>query len=66
MGAVIQAGSVLGDFCIVGANGLFRGHFASFLMIVGVPARTVRIFDLKRNMWVSPSEMVDVEYEVFN
>ena len=59
-GAVIQAGSVLGDFCIVGANSVVRGHFAPYSMIVGAPARTVRVFDLDKKLWVSPNEKREI------
>ena len=51
-GAVIQAGSNLGDSCIVGANSVVRGSFPPFSMIVGAPARTVRTFDLDKGVWV--------------
>jgi len=50
-GAVIQAGTILGKQCIVGANAVVRGHFPSYCVIVGVPARIVKRYDDKSGVW---------------
>lgn len=44
-GAIIQAGTVLGDHCIVGANAVVRGTFADNTVIAGIPARVVKLTD---------------------
>lgn len=50
-GAVIQAGTKLGNQCIVGANSVVRGQFKDYSVIVGVPARVVKRFDIKSKLW---------------
>jgi acetyltransferase-like isoleucine patch superfamily enzyme len=50
-GAVIQAGTILGDGCIVGANAVVRGHFAPHSVIVGVPAKAVKVFNQETQEW---------------
>jgi len=54
MGAIIQAGSEIGSNSIVGANSVVRGNFPSYSMIAGVPAKLVRVFDMKKGEWVRP------------
>jgi acetyltransferase-like isoleucine patch superfamily enzyme len=41
-GSVIQAGTTLGQGCVVGANSVVRGEFPEFSVLVGAPARVVR------------------------
>ena len=50
-GAVIQAGTTLGKQCIVGANSVVRGTFPDYCVIVGTPARIVKIYDQKTKLW---------------
>jgi acetyltransferase-like isoleucine patch superfamily enzyme len=50
-GAVVQAGSILGDNCIVGANSVVRGIFPANSVIAGVPARVVKTFDGDKQLW---------------
>lgn len=50
-GAIIQAGTVLGRHCIVGANAVVRGTFPDYSVIVGVPGRIVKRFDTKTERW---------------
>lgn len=50
-GAVIQAGTILGKHCVVGANAVARGHFPDYCVIVGVPARIVKRYDDKSGSW---------------
>ncbi|MBV4537362.1 acyltransferase [Pseudomonas sp. SWRI10] len=51
MGARIQAGTILGDGCIVGANSVVRGKFPDFCVIVGSPARIVKRYDPVSAQW---------------
>jgi acetyltransferase-like isoleucine patch superfamily enzyme len=50
-GAVIQAGTILGKQCIVGANAVVRGTFPDYSVIVGVPARIVKRYDVQSDTW---------------
>lgn len=50
-GAVIQAGTILGRQCIVGANAVVRGTFPNYCVIVGIPARIVKRYDEKSGVW---------------
>ncbi len=50
-GAVIQAGTVLGAQCVVGANAVIRGKFEDFSVIVGVPGKVVKRYDLVDKIW---------------
>ncbi|TNI12734.1 acyltransferase [Aeromonas veronii] len=53
IGAAIQAGTKLGEHCIVGANSVVKGHFPDFCVIVGAPARIVKKYDFDLERWVS-------------
>lgn len=48
---MIQAGTVLGKQCIVGANSVVRGDFPDYCVIVGAPARVVKRYDPQREGW---------------
>jgi len=50
-GVVIQAGTILGKQCIVGANAVVRGTFPDYCVIVGVPAQIVKRYDEKSGIW---------------
>ncbi len=50
-GAVLQAGTILGKQCIVGANAVVRGKFQDYSVIVGVPARVVKRYDVDKKVW---------------
>ncbi|QXO65366.1 acyltransferase [Morganella morganii] len=41
-GAMIQAGTILGNHCIVGANATVRGIFPDYSIIVGTPGRILK------------------------
>ncbi len=41
-GAVILAGTQIGDNCVVGANSVVKGVFESNIIIAGVPAKKIR------------------------
>ncbi len=51
MGARIQAGTILGDGCIVGANSVVRGVFEDHSVIVGAPGRVVKRFNRETGAW---------------
>lgn len=50
-GAVIQAGTILGKQCVIGANAVVRGHFPDYSVIVGVPAKIVKRYDEQNKIW---------------
>lgn len=50
-GAVIQAGTVLGKQCIVGSNAVVRGIFPDYCVIVGIPAKIVKRYDIENSVW---------------
>lgn len=50
-GSVIQAGTILGDQCIVGANSVVRGVFPSLCVIAGSPAKIIKKYNTRNNMW---------------
>ena len=51
--AVILQGTEIGDHCVVGANSVVKGLFPNYSIIVGVPARVVKIFNPKVGRWES-------------
>ncbi|MCI5188901.1 MAG: acyltransferase [Candidatus Electrothrix sp. AS4_5] len=51
MGVAIQAGTILGKQCIVGANAVVRGIFPDYSVIVGVPAKIVKRYNEKTKQW---------------
>ena len=50
-GACIQAGTILGKQCIVGANAVVRGSFPDYSVVVGAPARIVKQYDPITKRW---------------
>lgn len=50
-GAAIQAGTILGKQCVVGAHSVVRGIFPDYCVIVGAPARIVKRYDPEREGW---------------
>lgn len=51
-GAAINAGSVLGKHCIVGANAYVSGEFPDYSVIAGNPAKVVKRYDFLEKKWV--------------
>ncbi|WP_233979694.1 acyltransferase [Pectobacterium versatile] len=51
IGARIQAGTILGKGCVVGANAVVRGTFPDYSVIVGAPARVVKRFNHDTSTW---------------
>lgn len=50
-GVRIQAGTVLGNGCVVGANSVVRGSFPEHSVIVGAPARVIRHWNPRSQEW---------------
>jgi acetyltransferase-like isoleucine patch superfamily enzyme len=50
-GAVIQAGTILGKQCIVGANSVVRGKFPDFCVIAGAPAKIIKCYNPLTGAW---------------
>jgi len=51
IGARIQAGTTLGNGCVVGANSVVKGDFPDYSMIVGVPGRVVKRYSPENGTW---------------
>ena len=49
--AAIQAGTKLGNHCIVGANLLLVVIFPDYCVIVGAPAKIVKVYNKDKNEW---------------
>lgn len=50
-GVAIQAGTILGRQCIVGAGSVVRGHFPDYSVIVGIPAKVIKRYNIKTEAW---------------
>lgn len=50
-GAVIQAGTILGRHSVVGANSVVKGEFPDYSVIVGVPAKVVKSYNIMTKKW---------------
>jgi acetyltransferase-like isoleucine patch superfamily enzyme len=50
-GVAIQAGTILGKQCIVGANSVVRGEFPDYSVIVGVPAKVIKRYNPDSGEW---------------
>lgn len=50
-GAAIQAGTILGEQCVVGTNAVVRGIFPDYSVIVGVPAKVVKRYNIDTKNW---------------
>jgi len=51
IGAAIQAGTILGNHCIVGANSVVKGIFLDYSVIVGAPAKVVKRYNMETKLW---------------
>lgn len=58
-GAKIQAGTILGKQCIVGANSVVRGVFPDYCVIAGMPGKIVKRYNQKTNKWEKTSDNGD-------
>jgi acetyltransferase-like isoleucine patch superfamily enzyme len=50
-GSAIQAGTILGNQCIVGANSVVRGEFPDYCVIVGAPAKIIKKYNPETQEW---------------
>jgi len=50
-GVKIQAGTILGQHCVVGANSVIRGVFPDYSVIVGVPEKVIKQYNVETKMW---------------
>lgn len=50
-GVQIQAGTILGKHCVVGTNAVVRGEFPDYCVIVGIPAKIVKRYDVITKQW---------------
>jgi len=50
-GVMIQAGTVLGEQCVVGANSVVRGEFPDYCVIAGAPAKIVKKYNSISKVW---------------
>lgn len=52
--AVVMPGVTLGEWCIVGANSVVTRSFPSYSMVVGTPARLIKVYSHELRRWVEP------------
>lgn len=50
-GVAIQAGTILGHHCVVGASSVVRGQFPDYSVIVGSPARIIKRYNIETKAW---------------
>lgn len=50
-GAAIQAGTKLGKQCVVGTNAVVRGEYPDYSVIVGVPAKAIKRYNMDAQIW---------------
>jgi acetyltransferase-like isoleucine patch superfamily enzyme len=50
-GVAIQAGTILGNHCVVGASAVVRGVFPDYCVIVGAPAKIVKRYNNEKAVW---------------
>jgi acetyltransferase-like isoleucine patch superfamily enzyme len=51
IGACIQAGTILGKQCVVGANSVVRGSFEDYTVIAGIPAKPIKKYNFASQKW---------------
>lgn len=51
IGACIQAGTILGKQCVVGANSVVRGTFDDYTVLAGVPAKPIKKYNFETQTW---------------
>lgn len=50
-GAAIQAGTILGKHCVVGASAVVRGEYPDYCVLVGNPARVIKKYNIETKSW---------------
>lgn len=63
-GAKIQAGTILGKHCVIGANAVVRGVFPDYSVIVGVPAKIVKRYNVQTEKWEKTNEKGEFYIEI--
>jgi len=51
-GVAIQAGTVLGNHCVVGTNAVVRGIYPDYVVLAGVPAKIIKQYNEEERKWV--------------
>ena len=51
--AVILAGSVIGNHCVVAAGSIVSGIIPPYSVCAGAPARVIKSYDFDKNEWIS-------------
>ena len=51
---VILPGAVIGDNCVVAANAVVNKVFPDNVMIAGIPAKIIKVFDFEKHEWTRP------------
>lgn len=59
-GVTIQAGTILGKQCIIGANAVVRGQFPDYCVIVGAPAKIVKRYNPENQQWEKTNNKGDL------
>jgi serine acetyltransferase len=65
-GAAIQAGTILGEQCMVGTNAVVKGEFPSFSVIVGIPAKIIKRYDFCSHIWRQTDDTLSPPITLFN
>ena len=55
-GSVIDAGTILGKQCVVGANAVVKGVFPDYCVIAGVPAKIIKMYSTDSKRWIKLSK----------
>ena len=50
-GVAVQAGTILGKHCVVGTNSVVKGIFPDYCVLIGCPARIVKIYNCQTGEW---------------
>ncbi len=51
IGACLQAGTILGKQCVVGAGSVVKGIFPDYCVIVGIPGKIIKRFNTDSKKW---------------
>lgn len=51
IGARIMPGVTIGKYAVIGANAVVTKNVPAYHMVGGIPARTLKIYDLKKKEW---------------
>lgn len=62
----VMPGVTLGPHCIVGANSVVTKSFAGYVMLGGVPAKIIKVYDHDRCDWISPAASFTKQVDEFS